>query len=500
MIFSDVRLAAQVIDDSALAVVIEEKINAHRPKSGRPRELSVRTLLIALLLLSETGTMHLSRVPALLNSLDKKTKTSLGITRKAGVTRRQVERLYNVIAAAFDSHGIESFDEFCDTLLVATLDKSSANTSSIAIDGTSIDSWGTRRRVYDANGVMSYRSSDPDAAWRAKSKDNPWKRPVFGYDLTVAVTVADINGPDVALGARSMRFRAANQHVMASARAVVKEVARQQGVLGDVLMDREYTMKSDGSDLILPIRALGGEPVFQLTKTQSGVVGTTHGALIIDGQPFSPSCPTGLRKLIAPAVNAPHAVIAQYKADVAARSKYALVKHGSRKANGSQVYQCPASVGNLKCALVASSMKLPATVLPAVLAPKTAAANSVCSKRYTTFQATDLPLSQRDLYGSEEWFKSSARRNRIEGLFGNLKNEATENVKRGTIRVRGLIKMGILVAFGVASANLRLQKSFKKRSTTPVKPKRGRPKKPGVAAYAQVFASDANSNAPPQVA
>ena len=67
--------------------------------------------------------MHLVRVPALLNSLDKKTKTSLGITRKAGVTRRQVERLYNVVAAAFDSHGIESFDEFCDTLLVATLDK-----------------------------------------------------------------------------------------------------------------------------------------------------------------------------------------------------------------------------------------------------------------------------------------------------------------------------------------------------------------------------------------
>jgi hypothetical protein len=145
-------------------------------------------------------------------------------------------------------------------------------------------------------------------------------------------------------------------------------------------------------------------------------------------------------------------------------------------------------------------MKLPATVLPAVLAPKTAVANSVCSKRYTTFQATDLPLSQRELYGSDEWFKSSARRNRVEGFFGNLKNEATENMKRGTIRVRGLIKTGLLVAFSVAAANLRLQKSFKKRSTSPLKPKRGRPKKKGVAAFAQVFASDTNSNAPPQVA
>lgn len=324
-------------------------------------------------------------------SLDKKTKTSLGITHKGGVTRRQVERHYNVIAAAFDSHGI--------------------------------DSWGTRRRVYHSDGAMTFNSTDPDAAWRANSNDNLRKRPVFGYDLTVTVTVPDINGPDVALGARSICFRAANQHAMASA-----------------------------------------------------------------------------RNLVAPTANAPFAVIAQYKADIAARSKYLLVKHGSRKINGSQVYQCPASVGNLKCSLGASSIKLPATVLPTVLAPKTAAANSVCSKRYTTFQATDLLLSQRELYVSDEWFKSSARRNRIEGLFGNLKNEANENVKRGTIRVRGLIKIGNLVAFGVASANRRLQESYKNHSTTPVKPILGLPKKKSVAPFAQVFASDANSNIVSQAA
>ena len=108
------------------------------------------------------------------------------------MTRRQVERHYNVIATAFDSHGI--------------------------------DSWGTRRRVYHSDGAMTFNSTDPDAACRANSNDNPWKRPVFGYDLT-----------------------------MASARDFVKSSARQQGVLGDVLMDREYTMKHDGTHLMLTV-------------------------------------------------------------------------------------------------------------------------------------------------------------------------------------------------------------------------------------------------------
>jgi hypothetical protein len=138
--------------------------------------------------------------------------------------------------------------------------------------------------------------------------------------------------------------------------------------------------------------------------------------------------------------------------------------------------------------------KTPGHGITGCACPKTAATNSVCPKRYTTFQATDLPLSQREPYGSDECFKSSARRNRIEGLFDNLKNEATENVKRGIIRVRGLIKMGNLVSFGVASANRRLQESFKKHSITPVKPILGLPKKKSVAPFAQVFASDANSN------
>lgn len=494
---ADVRRAERVIDASGLVTFLEERIADHKQVSGRPRELSVRTLLVALLLLSQSGSMHLIRVPAMVNNLDAATRKRLGVTRAGGITRRQVERLYNLIAEALAGSKHAHFDAFCDLLLQATLDPACADTTSIAIDGTSIDSWGRRRRKVDANGQVTWVSSDPDASWRRKSQDNPWKRPVFGYDLTVAVTVSDIDGAEVPLAAKAMRFRPANKGSVAMGRAVVKEVARQQGTLGDVIADREYTMSIDGRDFILPVRALGGEPVFELTQIQLGARGTSHGAVMIDGHPFSPSVPPALHVLIPPPPGASWADVQAYQQKIAMRAKYALVAHGSRKANGAQVYQCPAAAGKLSCPLVATSKP---GAFPAVLAPSAATPGTVCSKKFTTFQASDAPLSQRDLHGSKTWYRSMQRRSRVEGFFGNIKNEACENLRRGTIRVRGLVKTGLLVAFAVASTNLRLADAFAKRTPTAPAKKRGRPKKTGVVKYVDVFGADTAANAPPSAA
>ena len=100
--------------------------------------------------------------------------------------------------------------------------------------------------------------------------------------------------------------------------------------------------------------------------------------------------------------------------------------------------------------------------------------------------ADELPLSQREQYGSFEWYVSMNRRNRVEGFFGNLKDRARANIRRGTIRVMGLVKTELLVAMAVASLNLRLGEKWEdtKNETSPVK-KIGRPRKEGVAAYAR---------------
>ena len=96
-------------------------------------------------------------------------------------------------------------------------------------------------------------------------------------------------------------------------------------------------------------------------------------------------------------------------------------------------------------------------------APPAVDGRAVCSNRYTRIDANDLPLHQRDLFGSAEWHRSYARRGRVEGFFGNLKNDATESVQRGVIRVVGLYKTGLMLA-GAAATNLRLTDTFRARS------------------------------------
>ncbi len=49
---------------------------------------------------------------------------------------------------------------------------------------------------------------------------------------------------------------------------------------------------------------------------------------------------------------------------------------------------------------------------------------------------------------------------------------------RGRIRVRGIIKTGLLVAFAVASTNRRLALSFARRMAQPPRPKRTRRPRP----------------------
>ena len=531
------RQAERAIDDSGVVAIIEGLIEARQRRPGRRRELPVRALLIGQLLTAQTGRSHLVRVVETLNALPPATRKRLGIYREGGITYRQVERLNTIIARAIDrpeaatmDERLVDFDDICSRIVFFSAHPEARRTPSIALDATDIPTWGTnRRRKRNARGQMhtprrTYRVegnqvfTDPDAgvrgAWKAKKGDParparrrnaaspavPGKAPLYGYEMTTATTVRELYGDPVPFATTAMRFRPAVKDTVAMGLAVVFDHARLSGVIGDVIFDRGYNHAHDGSDFIMPLRALGAEPVFQLQPNQIGTAGTVRGALIIDGQPFSISTPDIHKEIVQPHIKSDAAVIGAYQDRVAQRAPYAMAPHGSRQPSGAQVYECPASAGKLICHLVAASLALPVGTMPAFNAPLVAAFDSVCTRKYTTFQAADLPLSQRELYGSKEWFDSMNRRNPVEGFYGNLKDQARENFRRGGSRLMTIVKSGLLAAVNVASVNLRMAAKWDAEhgATHRVyRPRRGRPRNEGVSRHLEVFERVAALARPP---
>jgi len=138
--------------------------------------------------------------------------------------------------------------------------------------------------------------------------------------------------------------------------------------------------------------------------------------------------------------------------------------------------------------------------MPALGAPAVAAPDSVCARKYSTFQAADLPLSQRELYGSRKWFDSINRRNPTEGFYGNLKDHAREHFRRGGTRVMSIVKVGLIAALNVASVNLRMATKWDAEhgSTHRVhRPRRGRPRNEQLSRHLEVFERVAALARPP---
>ena len=119
--------------------------------------------------------------------------------------------------------------------------------------------------------------------------------------------------------------------------------------------------------------------------------------------------------------------------------------------------QCPGAVGKLLCALQAPKVTLRPGALPINTHPQSALAGSVCASRSKTFDlSADLPLYKRDVYGSTAWRRSYSRRGTgVEPHFGALKDEAVAGFYRGKVRMRGLVKTGLMVAAAVAVTNRR---------------------------------------------
>jgi hypothetical protein len=145
--------AEAVVDASGVAPRIEAKL----PLGVRPRQLSVRTLLVGLLLaLCDGRPAHLRRVHGALAGLTERDQGRLGVSVEwrsgpHGLTYRQVERTFSLVVGVLakgnpDGAPSETLQEVLDALIEASVPESAKNASaSLALDWTDVESFSTRR-------------------------------------------------------------------------------------------------------------------------------------------------------------------------------------------------------------------------------------------------------------------------------------------------------------------------------------------------------------------
>lgn len=368
-----------------------------------------------------------------------------------------------------------------DALLGASIPERYVDEGNYAVDATGVPSWAKQKSRHKNKDT----STDPDAAWRVHdstrvphgNEENKLRfgaKSWYGYWLHAFVRIPEMkvgkNGTVTMTDTPSFIERidvtsAGTDMAVDAAKLLARMVAQKTNssngfAAGDIVMDRAYSL---GYERFLePARAFGFLPHFAMRADQLGVHGDVRGMLIVDGQPFSPRMPAALRNITPPKVpGSPKADIDAWQAEVAKRAPYAIKLRGSTT-SGVFDLSCPAArdFGAMRCGNKPESLLLPATI---PLAPPRNVGKplpDICAKQRIRVNAEDLPLWQPHLHGSSQWWASMGRRSRVEGAFGNLKNDATQSLCRGRIRVRGLAKTALMAAFLCVASNMRTAKRF----------------------------------------
>ncbi len=291
----DIIRTLEWVDASGVPAVLEQAL---RPTGrGRPRQLTVRALLVGLKLAVDSAkTACLTDVFVVLTEvLPEAVQHDLGVRdRRTGrvITVHQVRRLLDSIKNRLDPAGmmrpedraarLAALQQVLDDLLAATMPAQVPTSGAYAVDGTGTWSWARGKGKLTA-------AADPDAAWGVKTSKSGKQERYFGYELHAVVRVGRLNDdhPVPCLAERIVVTPASTN----CAEAVLPAIARmrEEGLrLREVIADRGYTYKTGWSR---GLRALDIDSVLDLHQTQLGARGSHGGARVIAGVPHCPATP-----------------------------------------------------------------------------------------------------------------------------------------------------------------------------------------------------------------
>lgn len=491
----DIARTLEWVEASGVPDVVEAAL---RPGGlGRPRQLTVKALLVGLKLAVESAkTACLSDVHVVLTEgLPEAVQHDLGVRdRRTGqaVTVHQVRRLLDSIKKRYDpsptaggtaaaqAQRRDALQQLLDDLLAATMPADLPTSGAYAVDGTGTWSWARGRD-------RKTGAADPDAAWGIKTSKSGKEERYFGYELHAVVRVGRLNDPrPVPCVAERIVVTPASTNCAEAVLPAIRNM-RQDGLrLREVIADRGYTYKTTWTR---GLRALDVDSVLDLHATQLGGRGSHAGAKMIVGVPHCPATPETFDTIARPDRLADSPDLDVFIERIGKREQWALRRVAGPDSDGSERYECPARAGKLRCPLVPATMSQSVT-LPKVLDPPAPAAHRCCSQRTITVPGdVDYKSRQRHYWGSRDWISSFNRRTRVEGWFGNLKDRSREALARGGFRVMGICKSSLMLAIYAAATNLRLLDTWAVRA--------GLEEAPPLARHTQPAAAAASPMAPP---
>ncbi len=341
--------------------------------------------------------------------------------------------------------------------------------------------------VVDEGGVAFVR--DPLAELRAKtptSKHGPstwgpgsaWvgrpnvRRSVYGIALhTVTVTtpsaapVIEAIAVTPAPGLPSVAALPLLEQIHAA-----REVQGCARALGDVVADPAYS--ANPKDWQLPIRDLGGSPIFRLHRTNQAGRQLHQGVTFVDGRPYCPCIPDELAEMPFPRFPARKAQYDRFQMEVTKRRRFEMKANSGFRDDGSRQFKSPhwdpieQQGGCVHCVQADGSPVIDTTGQPR---PR------CCFQATKVFSREELALYQDEAFGEPDWFTKWNARDRIEGAFGSFKNLALVNWGHDYHHFVGLVRETLVATFAVVAHNFHVQRTWRaKQALTAPRPKRAR--------------------------
>lgn len=486
----EVRRVEAVVDRSGLVDELEALLRPRDPISGRhngrPRDISVRTYLIGVLLAAGHGkNMHLRRVHwVLTNDISRTQQDRLGIRFRrrgdpGGAFRRilrynHFSRITCALARKVDMAGDEYLQSICDRLLDASCAAAPVVSGDWAIDGTGVDTW--------ANGLKGEkrrRDSDADWGYRTPTPQKSMSTKFFGYDLYgfTALPPKGTSGTEYPPLIRRVVVRAAPSDDAEASLAGIDTLRANGFPVNKVIVDRGISYKAD-QRWASELRERGVVQVIDMHALEHGRL-DHNGIAMIDGTPHCLVIPETLVEITRPVRlslpsvgKAPRKkeskeqaeareALEVFRSEIDERGRYAMRRTQgwrtkARTDERYERYECPAEAGQVRCPHKPDSLNYP-TDIPLVLnPPDLETAPTACHQRtFELGEDAQGKLRQEHRWGSDAWIGEYNRRTYVEGGFGVLRNPAIGGLTRGLFCVIGRIKVTLWLTALTAAINIR---------------------------------------------